>query len=184
MTSKKKVLVVSTSLRAKSNSDALAREFARGAESVGCEVEYVSLRGKKIAFCVGCLTCMETGKCAIRDDAADLERKILDVDVVVWATPIYYYEISGQMKTLIDRLNPIYSKDYRFRDVYLLTTAAEDAEFVPKRAITAVEGWIACLPKARLKRTLFCGGVSGPDEIQGSPKLKEAFELGASLGDV
>jgi hypothetical protein len=114
---------------------------------------------------------------------AEIERKILEVDVVVWATPIYYYEISGQMKTAIDRLNPIYSKDYRFRDVYLLTTAAEDEEFVPQRAVSALEGWIACLPKARLKGTLFCGGVTAPDEIQGSPKLQEAFELGAKVGE-
>ena len=181
--SNKKVLVISTSLRAKSNSNELARAFARGAESAGHEVEFVSLRGKKIAFCVGCLSCGETGKCAIRDDMAEIERKILEVDVVVWATPIYYYEISGQMKTAIDRLNPIYSKDYRFRDVYLLTTAAEDEEFVPQRAVSAVEGWIACLPKARLRGTLFCGGVTAPNEIQGSPKLQEAFELGAKVGE-
>ena len=57
---------------------------------------------------------------------------VLNVDVVCWATPIYYYEMSGQMKTLIDRMNAMYPKDYRFRDIYLLTTAAEDEESTPK----------------------------------------------------
>ena len=58
---------------------------------------------------------------------------VLNADVVCWATPIYYYEMSGQMKTLIDRMNAMYPKDYRFRDIYLLTTAAEDEESTPKR---------------------------------------------------
>ncbi|MGI6401627.1 MAG: flavodoxin family protein [Thermoguttaceae bacterium] len=177
----KKVLIISTSLRANSNSDALAREFARGAKEAGNEVEVLSLQGKNIAFCRGCLTCGTTGVCAIKDDAIEIEKKILNVDVVVWAPPIYYYEMSGQMKTLIDRLNPIYSKNYQFRDVYLLTTAAEDATFVPERAIAGLDGWQACLPKTNFKGSLFCGGVNKPGEIADSPKLKAAYELGASV---
>ncbi len=58
-------------------------------------------------------------------ETAFMER-VLDADVVCWATPIYYYEMSGQMKALIDRMNAMYTKDYRFRDIYLLTTASLD----------------------------------------------------------
>ena len=87
--SKKKVLVISTSLRAKSNSNELARAFARGAESAGHEVEFVSLRGKKIAFCVGCLSCGETGKCAIRDDMAEIEGLSPLFDVAPGQTAVY-----------------------------------------------------------------------------------------------
>ncbi len=62
---------------------------------------------------------------------------VLNADVVCWATPIYYYEMSGQMKTLIDRMNAMFRKDYRFREVYLLTTAFENEDFVPKAVCKA-----------------------------------------------
>ena len=101
--------------------------------------------------------------------------------MVCWATPIYYYEMSGQMKTLIDRMNAMYPKDYRFRDVYLLTTATEDEEYVPKRAETGLAGWIDCYPKSRLAGTLFCGGVSMPRDIEDNGKLQEAYELGKNV---
>ena len=105
----------------------------------------------------------------------------MKADVVCWATPIYYYEMSGQMKTLIDRMNAMYEQDYAFRDVYLLTTAAEDEELTPKRAETGLTGWIDCYPKSRLAGTLFCGGVNEAREIEGNPKLQEAFELGKKI---
>ena len=101
--------------------------------------------------------------------------KVMNADVVCWATPIYYYEMSGQMKTLIDRMNAMYSQNYLFRDVYLLTTAAEEEEATPKRAETGLTGWIDCYPKSRLAGTLFCGGVNDAREIEGNPKLQEAF---------
>ena len=108
--------------------------------------------------------------------------KVLKADVVCWATPIYYYEMSGQMKTLIDRMNAMYEQDYAFRDVYLLTTAAEDENDTPKRAETGLTGWIDCYPKSHLAGTLFCGGVNDPREIEGNPKLQEAFDLGKNIG--
>ena len=106
---------------------------------------------------------------------------VLNADVVCWATPIYYYEMSGQMKTLIDRMNAMYPKDYRFREVYLLTTAAEDEEHTPKRAESGLQGWIACFEKATLKGHLFCGGVNDPRDISGSTKLEDAYALGESV---
>ena len=177
----KKVVVISTSLRAGSNSQTLAEKFAEGAKAAGNEVEFISLRGKEIKFCVGCLACQKLGACVIKDDVNDIMAKVLESDVVCWATPIYYYEMSGQMKTLIDRMNAMYPKDYKFRDVYLLTTAAEDEEFVPKRAETGLTGWIDCYPKSRLAGTLFCGGVSMPRDIDGNGKLQEAYELGKNI---
>ena len=73
--------------------------------------------------------------------------KVLAADVVCWATPIYYYEMSGQIKTLIDRMNAMYTQDYNFREVYLLTTAAENEPDTPKRAEAGLTGWIDCYPK-------------------------------------
>ena len=177
----KKVVVISTSLRPGSNSNALAEQFAEGAKTAGNEVEFISLRGKEIKFCIGCMSCQKTGACVFKDDVPAIMDKVLDADVVCWATPIYYYEMSGQMKTLIDRMNAMYAQDYKFRDVYLLTTAAEDEAETPKRAETGLAGWIDCYPKSRLAGTLFCGGVNDPREIEGNPKLQEAFELGKRI---
>ena len=177
----KKVIVISTSLRAGSNSQVLAEQFAEGAKSAGNEVEFITLRGKEIKFCMGCLACQKIGKCVIKDDVNDIMDKVLEADVVCWATPIYYYEMSGQMKTLIDRMNAMYPKDYRFRDVYLLATATEDEEETPKRAETGLTGWIDCYPKSRLAGTLFCGGVTMPRDIEGNGKLQEAYKMGKNV---
>ena len=176
-----KVVVISTSLRTNSNSDALANEFIHGAQDAGHNVEKISLTGKNIQFCKGCLACQKLGRCVIKDDVNDIMAKVLDADVVVWATPIYYYEMSGQMKTLIDRMNAMYSQEYKFRDVYMLTTAAEDEDFVPKRAEAGLTGWIDCYPKSRLAGTLFCGGVNDPHDIEGNAKLQAAYEMGKNL---
>lgn len=178
----KKVIVISTSLRAGSNSDMLADKFIEGALAAGNEVEKITLSGKNIGFCKGCLACQKLGKCVIDDDANAIMQKVLEAEVVCWATPIYYYEMSGQMKVLIDRMNAMYSLDYKFRDVYMLSTAAEDEPEVLKRAEAGLTGWIDCYPKSRLAGTLFCGGVDAPRTIRGSVKLQEAYQLGKNLG--
>ena len=95
----KKVLIISTSPRRGSNSEALAEAFAAGAREAGHEVELVSLRGKTVQFCRGCFVCQETQRCVIHDDADELRQKALEADALVFATPIYYYEMSGQLKT-------------------------------------------------------------------------------------
>lgn len=173
-----KILVISTSLRPNSNSDALAGEFVRGAQDAGHDVERVTLRGKQIAFCRGCLACGKLGHCAINDDAIEIARKMHDADSICFATPIYYYEMSGQMKTLLDRCNSLYYSDYHFRDIYLLTAAAEDETYVPERCITGLGGWIACYEHAHLAGTVFAGGVNDGGDIKGHAALKAAYELG------
>lgn len=177
----KKVLIISSSPRAKGNSARLAQSFAEGARSAGNEVEFVSLHDKQIGFCKGCFACQKTQRCVIHDDADVIREKMLTADVLVFATPIYYYEMSGQLKTMLDRGNPLFTADYAFRDVYVLTTAAEDEEYVPKRAVSGIEGWIECFEKARLAGSLFCGGVTNIGEIEGSGKLKEAYEMGRMI---
>ena len=177
----KKVIVISTSLRKGSNSDMLADQFAEGAKAAGHEVEKISLVGKNIQFCKGCLGCQKFGRCVINDDVNDIMAKVLQADVICWATPIYYYEMSGQMKTLIDRMNAMYEQDYHFRDIYLLTTAAENETETPKRAEIGLTGWIDCYPKSHLAGHLFCGGVNDAREIEGNTKLREAFELGEKI---
>lgn len=177
----KKIIVISTSLRPGSNSDMLAEKFIEGARAAGHDVEKVSLVGKTIQFCKGCMACQKLGHCVINDDVNAIMAKVLDAEVVVWATPIYYYEMSGQMKTLIDRMNAMYSQEYKFREVYMLTTAAEDEPEVPKRAEAGLTGWIDCYPESRLVGTLFCGGVDKAREIEGNAKLQDAYEMGKNV---
>ena len=119
----KKVLIISTSIRSGSNSEVLAHEFEKGAKEAGHDVEFISLKDKNIAFCRGCLACQKTHKCIINDDAIEIADKMCESEVIVWVSPIYYYEMSGQMKTLIDRCNSLYSRDYKFKDIYFLTVA-------------------------------------------------------------
>lgn len=177
----KKILVISTSLREHSNSKTLAEAFAAGAASAGHEVELVSLRDKQISFCRGCFACLRLGRCIIRDDAPAIVEKMHDADVIAFASPIYYYEMSGQMKTLLDRANSLFDSDYAFKEVYLLTAAAEKEEQVPERAISGLEGWVECFPRASLAGTVFAGGVTGQGEIEGHPALKQAYDMGAGI---
>ena len=177
----KKILIISTSLRNNSNSFLLAEAFKNGAEDAGNDVELVSLKDKQIAFCKGCFACQKIGRCVIKDDAGEITDKIEQADVIVWATPIYYYEMSGQMKTMIDRANPLYAKDYKFRSVYLLATATEDETYVPDGAIKGVQGWVDCFENVRFENTLFVGGVTDPGDIVGNEGLTKAYELGKSI---
>ncbi len=177
----KRILIVSASPRKNSNSEALALAFAEGAKAAGNEVELVSLRGKTVNFCRGCFVCQEKLRCVIRDDADAICQKALGADVLVFATPIYYYEMSGQLKTLLDRLNPLFPSDYAFRDVYVLSAAAEDEAYVPQRAISGVEGWVECFERARLAGTVFMGGVTEAGENPEHPALEEARRLGRNV---
>ena len=177
----KNVLVISTSLRKSGNSDKLADAFVEGALSAGHHAEKLNLQGKDIAFCRGCLACQKTHQCVIADDAIGIAEKMRTADVIAFATPIYYYEMSGQMKTLLDRANPLFPSDYSFRRIYLLTAAAEDEESVPEKAVSGLKGWIDCFEKAALAGTVFAGGVTGAGEIEGHPALKTAYDMGASI---
>lgn len=177
----KKVLVISTSPRKGGNSDALAEEFVKGAKEAGNEVVKICLYDKTIGFCKGCFACQKTKRCIIHDDADMIAQKMKDVDVIAFATPIYYFEMCGQMKTMLDRANPLYSADYQFRNVYMLTAAAEEGVDTPEYAVHGLEGWIRCFPKARLAGSVFAGGVDAIGDIKDNPALQEAFEMGKTI---
>ncbi len=177
----KNVLIITASLRPNSNSAALAAAFADGAEAAGNGVETVSLKGKTIGFCIGCLSCQKTQTCVIRDDAVALAEQVKDADVLVFASPVYYYSISGLLKTFLDRCNPLYPSDYAFREVYFLATAAEADESAMDGPVKAMEGWVDCFEKAHLAGTVFGGGVDAPGEIEGHEALQKAYEMGKQV---
>ena len=114
-------------------------------------------------------------------EALKIADKICAADVVVWATPIYYYEMSGQMKTMIDRANSLYSRDYKFREVYLLSCAADDSPETDAGAAKGVQGWVDCFDKATFSGKLFVGGVNDVGEIEGNEGLTKAFEMGKKI---
>lgn len=177
----KTVLILSTSPRKGGNSDTLAEEFARGAREAGHQVEKIELYNKAIGFCRGCLACQKTRRCVIHDDADMVAQKMLTADVLVFATPIYFYEMCGQMKTLLDRSNPLYPADYAFREVYLLAAAADGELSAMDGAVKGLEGWLACFEKAKLVGTVFGGGADAVGTIQGNPALREAYEMGVKV---
>lgn len=177
----KSILAISTSLRKGSNSDLLADEFIRGASEMGHSVEKVSLSGKTIQFCKGCLACQnkKDGHCVIHDDADAIVQKMRKADVLVFATPIYYYEMSGQMKTLLDRANPLFPVEYAFRDVYLLATAADEDPAAMDGAVQGLNGWISCFEQSRLAGVLRGVGTDDAGSIRNHPDLLEkAYEMG------
>lgn len=178
---KRKVLIISSTPRKGGNSHLLAESFAKGAEEAGCDVEIVTLRDKTIGFCRGCLACQEIRRCVIKDDAAEIANKVHDADVLVLATPVYYFCISGQLKTMLDRCNPLYDSDYAFRDVYLLMTAAEDDAHTFEGTIKGVEGWVECFPESKLSGTVCAGGVWAVGEVKVHKAMTQAYEMGRSL---
>ena len=178
----RKILIISTSLRNNSNSDILARECERGARDAGLDVDYVSLKGKEIKYCIGCMSCQKTNKCILKDDVADIIAKVKDAEVIVYATPIYYYEMSGQMKTLLDRLNPLYTSDYNFRDIYMIATAADDGDATFDKAYSGLQGWVDCFEKATLKGKVVAGGADEAGSVNDFVDIKnKAYELGRGL---
>lgn len=178
----KKVLIISTSLRNNANSEILAKETEHGAIDAGHDVEFITLKDKQIAFCKGCMACQRLGKCVINDDAVWITEKIKNADVIVWATPVYYYEMSGQMKTLIDRANSLFSTGKNFSEVYLITTSADSSESVIQTVINGLNGWNACFNGVRFKGYVNGAGLDNPGDVNFRKDLMEkAYNMGKNI---
>lgn len=179
---RKNVVILSTSPRRGGNSDALADAFLAGATQAGHAAEKICLYDKDIRFCRGCLACQKTGRCGIRDDVEAILDKMRRADVIVFATPVYFYEMCGQMKTLLDRTNPLFPSEYAFRDIYLLATAADGEESAVDGTIQGLNGWISCFEQTNLRGVIRGVGVDDPDAIQSHPALLEqAAQMGAGI---
>lgn len=179
----RKILIVCTSPRRGGNSEMLADEFARGAQEAGHEVKKVCLNDKNVGFCRGCLVCQRSMKCVLNDDANAVVEQMVRSEVLVFATPVYFYGMSGQMKTLLDRSNPLFPAEYAFRDIYLLAAAADsDEKRAVEGAVTGIKGWIECFEEARLADVL-CG--TGADEAgtirNNQAALDRAYEMGKAI---
>ncbi|MDE7216377.1 MAG: flavodoxin family protein [Clostridia bacterium] len=177
----KKVVVVTSSPRKDGNSEILAKNFAQGARDVGHEVKFVAVRDVDLKFCTGCMYCQSHGKCVLKDGMNSLYDDFQNADALVFATPVYYYSVSGQLKTFLDRLNPLYSRENKFKEVYLLATAAENEESAMDGSVIAIQGWIDCFDGVTLKGVLRGIGVDAKGEILNTDFPQTAYEMGSKV---
>ena len=177
----KKVLILSGSPRKGGNSDLLCDEFLRGAQESGNQVEKVFLRSKKVAPCNACYYCKNSGgKCAIPDDMAETLDKMQAADVIVMASPVYFYSIGAQMKAVIDRSVARWT-NIPNKEFYYIMTAAEDSDTVMDCTLECFRGFAACLDGAQEKGVIYGKGVYEAGAIKGLPAMREAYEMGKQV---
>ena len=178
----KKVLIISASPRRGGNSDTLCDQFMMGANEAGNKAEKIFLQDKKINYCTGCGICTKNGKgCVQKDDMAEILEKMIAADVIVMATPVYFYSMNGQMKTFIDRVCARYT-EITNKDVYLIATAADSDESMLDRTIEGFRGFfIDCLSNITEKGIIRATGVYGVGDIQKSPAMTKAYEMGKTV---
>ncbi|MGN0171327.1 MAG: flavodoxin family protein [Acutalibacteraceae bacterium] len=177
----KNVLIISASPRKNGNSDILCDRFAKGAAENGHTVEKVFLASKHIGYCRGCGVCNTTHKCVQKDDMAEILDKMVKADVIVLATPVYFYTMDGQMKTFIDRTAPRYM-EITNKDFYFIMTAADTEKANLIRTVEAFRGFTKdCLFGAR-EAGILCGvGAWQAGEIKANPAYEEAYEMGKRI---
>ena len=169
----KNVLILSSSPRRGGNSDTLCDEFMQGAIESGHRVEKVFLRDKTIHPCTGCGVCSQYKKpCPQKDDAAEIIGKMLAADVIVMATPVYFYAMSAQMKTLIDRCCGPYT-EMKNKEFYFIATAVAGKE--------EMERTINGLPGAKISGLIYGAGAWQLGEIQGNPAMQQAYQMGKEI---
>lgn len=177
----KKVLILSGSPRKDGNSDLLCNEFMRGALESGNEVEKIRVAEKKIGYCRACYYCRQSeGICAIKDDMTDILQKMIDADVIVLASPVYFYSIDAQLKALIDRTVARWL-EVRDKEFYYIATMADEQTASADTTIACFRGYADCVEGAK-EMGIICGsGVYEKGEIKGTPVMIQAYEMGKSV---
>ena len=177
----KKVLILEGSPRRNGNSAILSDEFARGAEEAGCSVEKVRVCGKKIAGCLGCNACYRNGgECVQKDDMAEIRQKMLAADVIVLASPIYFYSMTAQMKAVIDRSYAFYQQLAGKTFCFLITCGATDAAYT-ETMLAALRGFTCCIPNAKERGVVLGTGAMEAGEVRSSAAMEEAYQLGRGI---
>ncbi len=175
----KKVLVISGSPR-KGNSDALCDRFCQGAKEVGHDVEKIRPIEKKLHYCTGCYACKKTGKCVHQDDMGEILQKIIEADVLVLSSPVYFYAVCAPLKTLIDRCVARW-KEITDKEFYFIVTAAEDEDVALETTINCLRGFMECCENSVEKGVVGGKGVYELGEVQGTPYLEQAYQMGKSV---
>ena len=176
----KKVLILSGSPRKNGNSDILCDEFARGAAEAGNHVEKIRVSEKNIGFCRACYACRGTGVCAIKDDMAEVLRKMIDADVLVLASPVYFYSIDAQLKALIDR-TVAHWLDVKNKEFYYIVTAADSGKEAAETTLACFRGYADCVDGAIEKGVIYGMGVYEKGKVKDTAAMKEAYEMGRNV---
>jgi multimeric flavodoxin WrbA len=142
------VLAISASPRKAGNSDSLCDRFLQGALEAGHKSEKIFLRDKTINPCNGCSLCaIEKKPCVQKDDMAEILKKIIQADVIIMASPVYFYLMTGQMKTFIDRTYARY-QEITGKKFYFIVTAADPNKSAVDRTMEGFRGFLSCLEGA------------------------------------
>ena len=173
---RKDVLILSASPRKGGNSDLLCDAFAQGAREAGHNVKKIYVQDQKIGGCMACYGCRDKGKCVQKDDMEAVLDKLVAADVIVLATPVYFYAMDGQLKTLIDRTLPRYV-EIRDKDFYFIATAAAGAKAM-ERTMDGMAGFTDCLPGAKVKAKIYGSGVYQKGEVKDAPAYVTAYKAG------
>ncbi len=178
----KKVLILSGSPRKGGNSDILCDEFLKGAIDAGNEVEKIRVTDKRIHLCTGCYYCREHGgRCAFNDDMGEILQKIIDCDVLVLSSPVYFYSICAQLKAVIDRTVARWT-EIANKDLYYVATAAESERDTLDVTLSCFHGFAKCIDGYEEKGTLYGKGVYEKGEVLHNPDLMRiAYEMGNSI---
>lgn len=178
----KKVLMISGSPRVHGNSGLLCDEFGRGAEEAGHEVEKILVSRKKIAGCLGCGACTRNGGiCVQKDDMAEVREKMVAADVIVLASPIYYYTMSAQLKAVLDRCYAFGHTELVGKTFYYLISCAAPEEHYTETMVAALRGFVSCAPESKEGGMVLALGTNEAGEVRTMEAMKQAFELGKSI---
>lgn len=176
----KKVLILSGSPRKGGNSDLLCDEFARGAQEVGHTVEKIRVAEKNVGYCRACYACKNSGKCVIQDDMADILQKMIDADVLVLASPVYFYAIDAQLKAVIDRTVARWL-EVKNKEFYYIVTAADEEKSAAETTLACFRGYADCVEGAREMGVIYGMGAYEKGEIKAHPAMAQAYEMGKSV---
>ncbi len=176
----KKVLILSGSPRKNGNSDILCDEFMKGAEEAGNEVTKIRVAEKSIGFCRACYACKKNGKCVIDDDMSNLLQKMIDADVIVLASPVYFYSIDAQLKAVIDRTVARWL-EVKNKEFYYIVTAADKETASAETTLACFRGYADCVEGAKEMGVIYGMGVYEKGEINSTPAFKKAYEMGKKV---
>lgn len=177
----KKVLILSGSPRKGGNSDLLCDEFARGAEVGGNKVEKIRVAEKKVGYCRACYYCSDHGgECAIKDDMSEILQKMIAADVIVLASPVYFYSIDAQLKAVIDRTVARWT-EVKNKEFYYIVTCADGERESAETTLACFRGYADCVEGAEEKGVIYGTGVYQKGEIVGKEQMNQAFEAGKNV---
>lgn len=177
----KKICVLSASPRKGGNSDLLCDMFIKGAIEAGHQAEKIRVQTKIIKGCLGCDVCKKNnGVCVHKDDMAEILEEMICADVIVLATPVYFYSMDGQLKTLIDRTYARYP-EMAGKDFYFIISSMAPERHYVETTIAGLRGFVSCVPDAKEKGIVLGLGTGNAGDVMNTPAIQEAHEAGKSI---